>query len=166
MGLTAVQKDKKTKEHIKLFFKDWMNNNIFLWKKWDSIAYFALFIIIPIAVTWISLSTLSSDNISKVYCYLTIFISSLNSLYDCANRWKEERSIHNTKIFLIILSNIVIAVYCTIVILYILITKNLNMRFDGIFFVYLIAVIITLFDIIACFAQEMAIRSYIKGGGE
>lgn len=154
------------KEQIRLLFANWIEDNIFMWKKGDGSAYLVLYIIIPIAVTWLSLSTLPKDDLSKIYCYMTIFISSLNSLYDAANRWQtEKRSVHNTKLFLIILSNVVVSVYCIIVILCILITGGLNVQLDALFLVYFLAVVISMIDIVACFARDMALCSCIKRGG-
>lgn len=170
MGLTIDQDNRKrnysVRQQIKFFAINWIENNIFMWKKGDGSAYLVLYIIIPVAVTWISLSTLPKDNISKVYCYMTIFISSLNSLYDVANRWRsEERSIHNTKLFLIVLSNVVISVYCIVVVLCILITGGLNVQFDGLFLVYFLAVVISIIDIVACFTRDMALCSCMKKEG-
>lgn len=137
----------------------WINANIFNFRKGDSIAYLSLYIVIPVIITWISLQVLPMDNISIIYCYLTILISSLNSIYDSANRWNSAtRSVYNLKLFIIMLSNLIITIYCFYVVMYILISQSTNCRCDWILFSYIFAIIISLVDAINCFTNDIIIH--------
>lgn len=140
-------------------YTSWINANIFNFRKGDSIAYLSLYIVIPVIITWISLQVLPMDNISIIYCYLTILISSLNSIYDSANRWNSAtRSIYNLKLFIIMLSNLIIIIYCFYVVMYILISQSTNCRCDWILFSYIFATIISLVDAISCFTNDIIIH--------
>jgi len=142
-----------------LTYISWINANIFNFRKGDSIAYLSLYIVIPVIITWISLQVLPMDNISIIYCYLTILISSLNSIYDSANRWNSAtRSVYNLKLFIIMLSNLIITIYCFYVVMYILISQSTNCRCDWILFSYIFAIIISLVDAINCFTNDIIIH--------
>lgn len=152
------------KDKLRLICKSWINDaeNIFDLKKGDGVAYLVLYVFIPVIITWISLNTLLIDNISIIYCYLTILISALNSMYDAANRWNtKKKSLRNTKLFFILLSNIVVAAYCIYVIMFILISKNLNCRYDWILTSYFIAIIVAIIDATHCFTKDMALRQNV-----
>ena len=89
--------NKNSKTH--LVISSWISENIFDFRKGDSIAYFALYVLVPVIITWVSLKTLSTDDVSIIYCYMTILISALNSIYDGANRWNSKyKSIRNARI--------------------------------------------------------------------
>lgn len=146
-----------------MFWKNWMANNIYRRKKGDGVAYFTLYIIIPIIITAVSLSVLASDNVSILYCYVTILISALNSIYDGANRWdNSEKSILNTKLFIVMAVDTLVAIYCAYVILYIMISDKANCRFDWILLVYAITFLISLVDTIGCFIPHLALFGYMK----
>lgn len=153
----------KKKNFLPVWLKDsWIKNNMFKFKVGDATAYFVLYIIIPVVITAISLKTLSTDNLSVIYCYITIFISAANCIYDGANRWDSTtKSVLNTKIFIIFISNTVIAVYCLCVILYILISNNICRSFDKVLFVYFFTVFVSLFDVVACFVRKMAFKDCV-----
>lgn len=147
--------------------ENWVRENIYDFRKGDGAAYFVLYILIPVIITIVSLSELQEDGISIVYCYITILISALNSIYDGANRWKEnKKSVHNTKIFVILGSNSVVVVYCIYIIMYILITSNVKCRFDWILLVYFFSVAVSLADIIACFSKEMTLQNCVGKSGD
>lgn len=163
----AIRNNKEKCAKFREFWSSWMDVNIFEFKKGDGIAYVVLYIIIPVVVTAVSLSALPEDDTSIMYCYVTILISALNGMYDGANRWQSsQRTVRNTKIFIIFISNIVVSIYCFVIIMCILITKSINYRQDKILLVYFGAVIVSLYDAVSCFASEMALRSYIKNGDE
>jgi hypothetical protein len=148
---------------IKNFMYNWTKCNIFHFRKGDGIAYLAFYIVIPIIISMITLYTLSKNELSVIYCYMTILISALNSTYDGANRWDSgTKSLYNTKIFIVLLADFVVAIYCAFVIIFILINENSIWRCDYILSVYLIAVAIALFDIIGNFACDMALQEYIN----
>ncbi len=151
--------EKEVKNTIK---NSWINENIFKKNKADGAAYFILYVIIPIAITSITLATLANDNLSIVYCYLTIFISAANSIYDAANRWASNtKCLQNTKLFIIIFCNAVICVYCFCFILYILISKNVSKRWDGILLTYIVGALVSTIDTFVCFADNMAFKKYV-----
>lgn len=149
--------------------KGWVEGNIFDFKKLDGAAYLVFYILIPVIVTVVSLNVLSTEDTAIAYCYMTILISSLNSIYDAGNRWQSGiKTIRNTKIFVIIISNTVISIYCFWVIMQILISQGTYdiCRWDWILLVYFIAIIIALGDIVGCFASDMVLRDCIKKGDD
>lgn len=143
----------------------WINYNIFRFRKVDAVFYFFLYILAPILLTAISLWTLNADNIAKSeYCFLTIIISAFNCMYDCFNRWDStEKSIVNTKLFIIGVSTIVIIVYCIVKCFVGLSAGNINVvHCDWILWIYLFPSLIALIDIIACFIKNMALHNCIS----
>ena len=156
---TKADSDSKKKN---LLFENWVKENIYNYNKADSVAYLVLYLLIPVIITVISLSELPKDNIARLYCYITILISVFNSIYDSFGRWNSNnKSVRNTKLFLIVLSNVFVAIYCIFIIMEILISSNLKCRFDEFLCVYFIAIIVSLFDIGACFFKDMAFRQCI-----
>ena len=132
-------------------------------KKGDGIAYLAFYIIIPIIITAISLVTFPvNDNVSAIYCYITILISALNCIYDAANRWEDKKSIRNTKLLVILLMTSIVVIYCLVVIIYILIANSTACRYDGILCVYFISVIVSFLDIGACFIKDIEIKKLVS----
>ena len=124
-------------------------------------------VLIPVIVTVVSLNVLSTEDTAIAYCYMTILISSLNGIYDAGNRWDSgNKSTRNTKIFLIIVFNIVISAYCFWVIMQILIGQGLYVvyRWDWILLLYFFVIAIALSDIVGCFASDMALRDCIEKG--
>lgn len=162
--MTICKRAKEIKTEGSHLTKSWIDYNIFKYKKGDAIAYITLYIIIPVVVTIISLSVLEKDDVSIIYCYMTILISALNGMYDGANRWNSnEKTMLNTKIFIILVSNIIVSVYCFCIIMYVLISKNI-VRWDWILLSYFLVVIVSLFDAVGCFAKDMALLDCIKKG--
>lgn len=145
-----------------------VDENIYKFKKGDAVAYFVFYLLIPITITTISLVQNKGNSLeNSIYCYMTILISSLNAMYDGANRWVSRKTPQNIKIFIIFLSNSIVSVYCIFVILEMLILDNTDLfQCDWIFFSYIGSVCVTLFDIVACFTKDMALSSYIKEGNE
>jgi len=159
----VVAKDNNFKEKISLLVKSWRKENIYNFNNLDSSLYFVLYIVIPIIITFASLNALNNDDNAIVYCYVTILISTLNGVYDSINRWKSGiKSIHNTKLFIIIVSNAVIGIYCTYVIVNILINPNWNCRMDCILLVYFFTIVVALSDICACVSREMALFECVR----
>lgn len=141
---------------------EWRQRNIFAQSKVDGLSYFFLYVVIPVAITYISLSTFSNNTVSAAYCYVTIFVSALNCIYDAANRWiPKEKTIRNTKLFFVIASSGIIMIYCIYIISSTLITNRVAPRCDGILLVYGLTVIIALIDLIGCAFPEMALKELI-----
>lgn len=146
-----------TKENV---FHNWVQGNIYSHKKLDGILYAIFYIILPVTITAWSLYAFPTDFAAGVYCYLTILISALNCLYDAINRWQDEKSIINVKLLIMIISITIVAIYCLVIILGMLLTSNVKSRADGLFLVYFIAVIMALFDLVCCFASDLTMRKY------
>lgn len=156
-----MKKEKKEKKGTNLM-DCWINENIFGRKKLDGAAYFALYIIIPIVITSITLMTLTDDSNSIIYCYMSIFISAINCIYDAMNRWKfDMKCILNTKLFIIIICNVIIIVYCIISVFYILMSKGASIRCDWLLLFYIVGAIVAVIDILVCFADNMAFKGYV-----
>lgn len=150
-------KENNIKKKVSLLVRNWRKENIYNFNNLDSFLYFVLYIVIPVIITSASLNALNNDGIAVVYCYITILISALNGIYDSINRWNSGiRSIRNTKLFIIIASNTVIGIYCTYVILNILINPNWNCRMDYILLVYFFTIVISLSDVCACVSKEIS----------
>ena len=159
-------KDNNFKGNVSLLLKNWRKENIYNFNNLDSFLYLILYIVIPVIITSASLDALKNDGTSIVYCYVTILISTLNGGYDSINRWKSGiRSIHNTKLFIILVSNVVIGIYCTYVIFNKLINPSRNCRMDCILLVYFFTIAISLSDICACVSKEMALFECIRKNG-
>lgn len=147
----------------KLLVDNWVNGNIFKFRKGDGVAYLVFYIFIPVVVTAVSLVAFPEDNISAIYCYVTILISVLNSIYDGANRWLYGvKAMKNTKLFLIFISDFFVAGYCIVVIIYMLATQKTDIRFDWMLLAYFIAVVISLCDVVGCFAKDMALMNCVE----
>lgn len=137
--------------------RSWVNDNIFSFRKGDGAAYLFFYIVIPVAITWISLTTFPNNSVAAIHCYVTILVSALNCIYDAGNRWVAgKKSLRNTKLFLVILSSAVIVAYCTVVIINMSMTENIASRCDYLLLIYIVAIIVTLTDVVGCFLAEMA----------
>lgn len=131
-------------------------NNIFHFSKGCGVAYLVLYIVIPVLVTAFSLITISpSDKVAEIYCYMSIMISAFNCIYDGANRWDKARTRRNLKIFLILVSNAVIALYCIMEILQMMLLKTVIYASKYVFLVYFLMIFVALYDIFICFWQDM-----------
>lgn len=148
-----------TKEGI---FHNWVQGNIYGHKKLDGILYFIFYIIIPVVITAWSLYAFPSDIAAGVYCYLTIFISALNCLYDAINRWQGVKSIVNVKLIIMIISITIVGIYCFAVILGMLLTKSIAHRVDGVLCVYFVIVVVAMSDLFCCFASDLTMRKYTE----
>lgn len=140
------------------FLKKWVRNNIFNFRKGDASAYLVLYIILPILITCLSIKY-PSDNIATTYCYLTIFVSAVNGIYDAANRWIG-KSFKNVKLFIAILGCSGVCIYTLYVIFSLLITKAVT-KYDGFLLIYLLVLFIALPDVIACFMADMAYKDCV-----
>ena len=150
------------KAKAKAIVFSWTHNNIYNHRLTDCMLYLILYIIIPIIITGVSLYSLDNSVAPAVYCYLTIFISAANCIYDAINRWKhDEKSVINTKIVIIILFTGIVFVYCIFEIISILILEKVEFRFDCFLWAYFGAVIVVLIDIASCFAKNLAICEYL-----
>lgn len=143
--------------------ENWINGNIFKYNKVDSGAYFFFYILIPIIVTIVSLQVSTKDYTAIAYCYLSILISTFNCLYDSGNRWVAEKSIINAKLFSMMLSNVIVAGYCLVVIFCILVLNDESCRNDKILYIYMVSAAIATGDIAACYFKDMALYSCLKG---
>lgn len=142
--------------------ENWVNNNMFSFRKVDGAAYFIFYILIPVTITWISLATFPSDDIAAIYCYVTILVSALNCIYDAGNRWVAgTKAWRNTKLFWVMLSAGVVATYCVVVIFNMFMTKNTSCRCDCWLLVYIVAVIVAVIDIVGCFSADMAWKACV-----
>lgn len=164
----AEKEDKNVKKNVsfKTTLQILIKANIFKFKKKDAVGYFILYIIIPITITVISLIQNQKNEITNIiYCYMTILISSINAIYDGTNRWTNNKSPVNLKIFIIYMSNAVVCMYCIAMILGRLIQgEEWSWQLDQVLLSYLVSVIIALIDIITCFTKDIALNGYIKGG--
>lgn len=148
----------------KTFLKDWSKENIFSFRKGDAGAYLALYIILPVLITFISICNFPDNDIAAVYCYVTILVSVLNSMYDAGNRWIGGKKCHNnTKLFVMMLSCVVVAIYALYVIFGVLIAEKLN-RFDWWLLCYVPVILIAVFDISGCFLVDMVLKEYVASG--
>lgn len=149
------------------FKKGWYRCNIFNYNKMDAGAYVVFYLIIPILITSISIQTTFSDITALAYCYTSILISAFNGIYDAANRWKPSvKTVHNTKVFLIILVDSFICIYCLYIIFYALMINKLPMRYDVLLLIYLITMLIGISDFGGCFADELALKDYFSEGDD
>lgn len=140
----------------------WIGGNIFAFKKGDGAAYSIFYILIPIAITYISLNVSSGNNIQAVYCYVTILVSAFNCIYDAANRWcSGKKTIKNSKLLLVIASTAVVAAYCIVVIFSMLITSTTAFRHDVWLLTYFFAAAVSFGDCITCFATDTAWRACV-----
>lgn len=142
------------------FLHGWLKNNIFN-KSGDAGAYFFFYMLIPVCVAIISLKVLSTDTAAIAYFYVTILISSLNCIYDAANRKSEKKSVRNMKLLLMKGFNVIVSGYCVFEILYLLITQT-HARCDYILLAYLGVIIIGGIDVIYCFAKTASLYEYLE----
>ena len=64
--------------------------------------------------------------------------------------------------FFILVADMVVAVYCIVVILNVIIKGYVDCRNDGILFVYFCAIIPAFADCVSCFIKDMALMHFIK----
>lgn len=137
------------------------NHNIFDSKNTDAALYLAFYLFFPIAITAISLWTFPDNVVSGIYCYVTILVSALNGIYDATNRWNGAvKSIRNTKVFIIFLSNGIVAAYCICVILFALL-QNRICRCDWLLLAYMGTCVVSVVDFSAAISKNIALREEI-----
>lgn len=141
----------KNTNHVKL-----NENNIFNFNKVDAVAYLFLYILIPFFITVLSLLDYPSDSKAQIYCYLSILINALNCTYDAFNRWVNEKSLKNKKLFAIVIGSLVIVGYCLFIILSMLLIEHKQYRCDYWLLAYFIVVFIAIVDCVCCFTKEIA----------
>ena len=137
------------------------NHNIFDSKNTDAALYLVFYLFFPIAITAISLWTFPDNVVSGIYCYVTILVSALNGIYDATNRWNGAvKSIRNTKVFIIFLSNGIVAAYCICVILFALL-QNRICRCDWLLLAYMGTCVVSVVDFSAAISKNIALREEI-----
>lgn len=157
---------------IKRCIERWLavSDNIFNSKNSDAVLYLVFYLFIPIVITYISLRTFSDNIVSGIYCYVTILVSALNGIYDATNRWDgTAKSVRNTKIFMIFLSNGVVAAYCVFVVLSVLISQSMVCRCDWILLAYGGTCLVSMWDFVGAVSKNLAIREVVNAdhvGGE
>ena len=135
--------------------------NIFQHRKWDAIMYFALYIVVPVFVTIVTLLSIQNSERALAYCYVTIFISVANCIYDALGRCIKKQPFLNRKLAIIIVINTLIASYCVFEIFMILGGGKTTYRFDWILAIYPVAIIVALVDFVLCFIEDLAIKTPI-----
>lgn len=147
-----------------------VSDNIFNSKNSDAVLYLVFYLFIPIVITYISLRTFSDNIVSGIYCYVTILVSALNGIYDATNRWDgTAKSVRNTKVFMIFLSNGVVAAYCVFVVLSVLISQSMVCRCDWILLAYGGTCLVSMWDFVGAVSKNLAIREVVNAdhvGGE
>lgn len=158
------QPDTKQTKQFSLM-QSWNRCNIFNYNKLDASLYMIFYLVIPILITSISIYTTLSEVVALAYCYLSILISALNGIYDAINRWKSFiKTVHNTKILLIILANGAVCVYCLYIVLYTLMKNKIPARCDLFLLAYLVTIVISAWDFWNCIANELALKEYYEEG--
>ena len=56
----------------------------------------------------------------------------------------------------------IVAIYCLVVIIYILIANSTECRYDGILCVYFVAVAVSFLDIGACFIKDIELKKLVS----
>ena len=149
------------------FCRKWTENNIYNFRKLDGTCYFFLYILIPVAITIVSLKHFPADRIAAIYCYLSILISGLNCAYDIINRWKNGcKTFFNTKLFIMSIPVMIIIGYCLFLVLHMLIANGSAPRADFILWGYVVTMVVAISDIFVCFAQDLALRDFAKSYNE
>jgi len=148
---------------MKNFFKNYIvvENNIYSTNKMDAVLYLAVYVAVPVIVTLVGLLNGLQDPMDSIYWYISIIITTIGVLYDCYGRWDaNEKSIKNTKIFLIGLSAAIILVYSFFEI--VCISQGLEHRDDRLLLTYALLGIIAIIDLMICFCRNMAFSSNVS----
>lgn len=154
-----VAKEFKNKKN-----KMWWKYNIFDFRLGDSIAYFCLYILVPVIITTVSIMDISDSPAPAAYCYLSILVSALNSIYDNFLRWtpKDEPTFKNAKLLCLLIPNLVVGAYCLIEVFVILATQSVIIRFDVLLLVYAISIFVAAGDFIHCVIKRVVEMCCIK----
>ena len=111
----------------------WIKDNMFKYNKVDGGAYFALYLVIPVIVSYISLQV-AKQSLEITYAFLSILITALNCIYDAYNRWnRESKSIVNLKLTVMGICLAGVSAYCFYVIVGNLLEWTEIKYFNGIF---------------------------------
>ena len=146
-----------SKQNGESFFVNQLRFNIFQHRKWDGIAYTVLYIIIPVIITIVTLLNINDSERALAYCYVTIFISIANCIYDASGRWQKKQPVLNRKLAIIIGINALIGLYCIFEVLMILGVGNTTYRCDWILAIYLVVIIVAFIECVLCFNEDLAI---------
>ena len=148
-------------KHGEKFSVNLFRFNIFQYRKGDGVAYTFFYIVFPVIMTLVSLLNVKDSELAMAYCYLSIFISIGNCIYDASGRCKKNQPILNRKLAFVIVINVIIGLYCLFEIIMILNSGNTAYRRDWILAFYLLAVIVPLVDCFLCFYGDLAIKTPI-----
>ncbi len=88
----------------------WLEANIFSLNLGDAIAYFIFYILFPVVITCASLIP-KQENITLVYSYLTVMISTMGIIYDAIGRISNLK-MNKFKISIMISLNAILTIYC------------------------------------------------------
>lgn len=137
--------------------KNWTLANIFKTRKWDSMLYLILYIVIPVITTWVSSIAIGDTDVAMAaYFFLTTGISAFSCLYDIASRWDSDGNrIINLKLFIIAIPITAISIYCLSTLIYTLVSNKVDLSSTWVFYLYLIPLIICIHDICFCFINDI-----------
>lgn len=124
-----------------------LENNLFSHRS-DAIFYLFTYVVFPVTSICIGLTS-TKDSISLAYWYLTILCNAFCCLHDCVNRWDDDITEKNNKIFRIGKCITIIIIY-TIVQLFLLL-NGIAFRFDYILLLYCVNIFIAVRDILSLF---------------
>lgn len=159
---TPTKKDQKPSKACLAFFRGWAESNIFLFRRWDGMLYGFLYILIPIIITFVSLTLSENELILVANCYLMLIINAANCFYDALGRWDDNVPLKKWKLGVLFGASIAVFVYGFIQLVAILGFSSQNLRRDGLLCLYLPAVAVTLIDILALSAKRAALRSIVN----
>ena len=143
------------------FFVNLFRFNIFQHRKWDASIYIVLYIVVPVIITIVTLLSIQNSERALAYCYVTIFISVANCIYDASGRCKKNQPFLNRKLAIIIAINALIAIYCIFEVFMILGGGKTTYRVDWILAAYVVVIIVALVDFVLCFSEDLAIKTPI-----
>lgn len=144
------------------FIKAWGEDNIFDSRKWDMLAYFIVYLLLPITTATISLLSLKTGAIEKAYCYWSILINAVGCLYDAASRKSQVKSVKNLKVYMIIGATLVVLIYCVINLVDVLMSTNIVPRCDDFMWAYLVVVAIWLIDAFIGIGKDIAFTKCVR----
>ena len=148
---------------MKNFFKNYIviENNIYSTNKVDAVLYLAVYVLVPVVVTLVGFLAGSKEPMDSIYWYISIIITTIGVLYDCYGRWDaNDKSIKNTKIFLMGVSAVIILAYSFFEI--VCISQGLEHRDDRLLLTYALLSIIAIIDLMICFCRNMAFSSNVS----
>ena len=141
--------------------KKLFEHNIFLFRPWDGCLYLFCYLIIPIVTTVVSLFFSTQTYASTVYCYVSIFICTLNCIYDAINRFDEIKSVKNLKLAIIIFVSFISTIYSIVVVFVSLVSGEIIWTYDWCLLSYLIAAGIAFMDVLTCLFHKACLPSAV-----